>query len=293
MPHLDVASLRASFNGPHELLRTSDGRTLFLRRWNAKSESPATVLILHGITAYSEPYGPMIAEQLSSAGFNVFGMDLRGHGLSDGRRGDYPSKERLVKDLKETVAFVRAKSRKLVVLGHSLGALSAVIAENNCKGEIDGLILLSAARKVRTGVYPKPKTAALLKTLLGVAILRGSPLIEYRREGMVGLNDQLFNFAYSARFYTVLYGVGALSVVSMLRSGEIRSPNLAFNEKMQIPLLVGVGDHDELFTAEGARELCDSIACDDKEFLVIPGARHAVFPKDGWDPLVTWLQKKF
>jgi alpha-beta hydrolase superfamily lysophospholipase len=294
MSRPDVASLREIFNGPHELVHASDGKTPFVRRWDArKRDSQVSVLIFHGITAYSSPYGPMIAEQLSNAGFNVFGMDLRGHGLSDGSRGDYPSEERLIKDLTETVALVKAKSKKLVVLGHSLGALSAIIAVNNRSQDIDGLILLSAARKVRTGVYPRPKAAEVLKLLFAVSILRGRPLIEYRRERMLGLDDPLFNFKYSARFYSVMYGVGALAVSKMFRLGIVDSPNLRFKEKLRIPLLIGVGDQDELFAVEYAKEFFEEIDCDDKQFLVIPGARHAVFPRDGWGQLLTWLQKEF
>lgn len=289
----DVTGLRANFKGPHELVHTSDGKVLFVRRWDSGSASPVSVLIFHGITGYSGPYGPMIAEELAASGFNVFGMDLRGHGLSDGSRGDYPSAERLRKDLVETVAVAKARSRKVVVLGHSLGALSAVVAAKACSGSIDGLVMLSAARKVKTGVYGRPGTGAAFKTLLGVAVLRGRPLIEYRREGMIGLDDPLFNFEYSARFYSVLYGVGALKVSSMLRSGLIDSPNLRFDGKLAIPLLVGIGDHDDLFTVEAAREFCGEIDCTDKEFFVIPGARHAFFPKGSWAPLVAWLGSKF
>lgn len=292
MTNIDVVRLRAEYTGPHDLVTTSDGRTLFVRRWDAKG-APVSVLIIHGITAYSGPYGPMVAEQLSQAGYEVSGVDLRGHGLSDGRRGDYPSEERLVKDLSETIAFLKPKSRKLVVMGHSLGALAAIVAVNNRPQDIDGLVLVSAAKKVRTGVYPKPKTSAMLKTLLGVAILRGSPLIEYRREGQVGLDDPLFNFHYSARFYSVLYGAGALKVMGMLRSGLIDSPNLSLGRKLNIPLFVAVGDQDELFAVEAAREFCEGIDCDDKEFHVVKGARHAVWPKDSFTPLVDWLGKKF
>lgn len=293
MPKLDVAALRAAYGGPHERVGTSDGRTLFVRRWMPRAEPRASVLIFHGITAYGGPYGPIIAEQLAGAGFDVFAMDLRGHGLSDGARGDYPSEERLAKDLSETVALAKSKSRRLVVLGHSLGALTAVMAVKSSPRDIDGLVLLSAAKKVRPGVYSKPKTGATLKALLGVALLRGSPLIEYRREGMLGLEDPLFNFGYSARFYTVMYGVGALSVMRMLGSGLIDSPNLSFEGKLGIPLMVGVGDHDELFSIEAAKEFYEGIDCDDKEFFVITGARHAVFPRDGWGPLVGWLGRKF
>jgi alpha-beta hydrolase superfamily lysophospholipase len=293
MADIDVARLRSEFAGPKELVTTSDGQTLFVRRWNPVGDPPVSILIFHGITAYSKPYGPLMAEQLSAAGFGVFGMDLRGHGLSDGRRGDYPSADTFVKDLTETVSLVKSKSRKLVLLGHSLGVLSAIAAVNGNPGSIDGLVLLSAAKKVRTGVYAKPSTAALIKSLIGVSILRGSPVFEYRREGMIGLDDPLFNFKYSARFYSVLYGVGALSVTRMMRSGLIDSPNLKLSQKLGVPLLVGVGDKDELFPAEGVKEFCDEIDCDDKEFFIAPGAHHAVWPKDSWGPLTSWLSRKF
>jgi alpha-beta hydrolase superfamily lysophospholipase len=292
MPKIDVPRLRAEYQGPHELVKASDGSTLFVRRWDSRGDAKASILIMHGITGYSGPYGPLVAEQLADAGYTVFGMDLRGHGLSDGRRGDYPSRERFVRDLTETVTLVRTKSSKLVLLGHSLGALSAIAAVN--AGEaVDGLALVSVASRIKTGVYSRPSTTALLSTLVGVAILRGTPLIDYRRQGQLGLDDPLFNFRYSARFYTVLYGVGALAVTRMLRSGLIDSPNLRLGHRLDAPLLVGVGDQDELFTAEASKEFCDGLECDDKEFFVGRGAHHASWPRESWGPLVSWLDKRF
>jgi acylglycerol lipase len=293
MPNVDVARLRGEYTGPHELVSTSDGKTLFVRRWEAEGEPRVSILIMHGITAHSGPYGPLLAEQLASAGFDIFGMDLRGHGLSDGRRGDYPGGERFVKDLTETLSIVKSKSQRLVLLGHSLGALSAIAAVNARPGDVHGLVLLSAARRIKTGVYAKPRTGALLKILLGVAVLRGTPLIEYSRKGMLGVGDPLFNFKYSARFYSVLYGVGALTVTRMSRTGFIDSPNLRFNQKLAAPLLLGVGDQDELFAKDAVKEFCDEIDCDDKGYFVAPGAKHASWPKDSWGPLLTWLGKKF
>jgi alpha-beta hydrolase superfamily lysophospholipase len=293
MAALDVVKLREEYKGPHELVETSDGKTLFVRRWNSKGEAPASVLILHGITAYSGPYGLIVADQLAGSGFDVFGVDLRGHGLSDGKRGDSPSKERLVDDLKETVALVRSKSTKLVIMGHSLGAFVGVVAVKSCPGQIDGVVLASIARKLRTGAYPKPTTGAMLRMLLGVTIMRGTPTIEYRRGGQIGRDDPLFTFRYSARSYPSLYGVGALEAARMMRSGAIDSPNLRFDGKLQIPLLVAVGDMDELVTADAAKEFFDSIDCDDKEFIVIPGGHHAAFPGGAWSPLAGWLQNRF
>ena len=289
----DVSKLRADFKGPHELLTTSDGEIIFLRRWDSVPESKTSFLIFHGITAYSGPYGPILADELAKSGFTVYGMDLRGHGLSDGKRGDYPRAERLSEDLCEAVAFVKSKSRKLVVLGHSLGAISAIIAMNHCPQSIDGLVLLSAADRIRTGVYARPKTLALIKTLAGVSLLRGSPLIEYRRSGMIGVQDPLFNFNYSARFMSSFYGVGALAVAGMMRKGKLESPNLKFTSKLNIPLFVGVGEKDELFSVDAAKAFFDGIQADDKEFAVIAGAMHAVFPPGCWTQLISWAKKHF
>ena len=292
MPGLDVARLRSEFQGPHDLVPTSDGQVLFVRRWEADGKSEVSVLIFHGITAYSGPYGRLIAAPLTAAGFSVLGLDLRGHGLSDGVRGDYPSRERWERDIAETVAYVRTRARKLVVLGHSLGALSAILAAKVRPDDLSGLILLGAGPKIRVGPYRRPSAAAQFRALLGVAILRGRPLIEYRREGMTGLDDPLFNFRYSARFYTIQYGVGALRLQRMLREGVLDSPNLRFGGKVRIPLLVGVGDQDELIPIESARALCDSIDCDNKEFLVLPGTRHAIVPPGALVPVQQWLARR-
>ena len=293
MADLDVARLRAEYQGPHELVKTSDGKTLFVRRWNSKKEAPVSVLIFHGFTAYSGPYGQIVADQLSDSGFDVFGLDLRGHGLSDGRRGDYPSKQRFVDDVKETVALVRSKSRKLVVMGQSLGALVAIVAVTSSPAQVDGLVLASVARQIRPGVYPRRSAGAALKILLAVAVLPGSRVIEYRREGQTLLPDPLMTYHYSPRFYSVLFGASALKVMRMYSSGLIDSPNITLDHKLPIPLLVAVGDQDELFSVEDAKKFCDSIDCDEKEFDVLPGTRHAIFPKGVWTPLVAWLGKKF
>jgi acylglycerol lipase len=289
---VEMAKLRDEFKAPHELVKTSDGRIIFVRHWVGSRPDPA-IVIFHGITAYSGPYEKLIARELTAEGFNVYGMDLRGHGLSDGTRGDYPSGERLAKDLCETIAYLKERSTRLVVLGHSLGVLSAVVAMNRCGEDIDGLILLSAGRKVTPGAYDRPPIGVALKTLLGITLLPRSRLIEYRRRGMGGLDDPLFNFHYSARFYSSMYGTSARSVVRMLGKGRIESPNLVISRKVGVPVAVGVGDSDEVFSVDSAREFFDGIDCDRKEFIVIPGGRHAAFPDGSWRNLAGWLGRNF
>jgi alpha-beta hydrolase superfamily lysophospholipase len=293
MAALDVERLRQEFKLPHELVRASDGKVLFLRHWAGSEGNRVAILVCHGITAYSEPYGKLIAEEVSSAGFDVFGLDLRGHGRSDGLRGDYPSGERWRQDLADTTAFLKQRFPTLVVLGHSLGIFSALVAASHTASTVDGLILVSGGIQVRPGAYSKPSAGRALKTLLGVALFRRSRLIEYRRGGMLGLDDPLFNFRYSARFYSTIYGMSPWSVVKMMGQNRVESPNLELVGRPHLPVWVGVGEHDELFPVESARAFCDGLASSAKTFAVIPGGRHAYFPPGSWTPLVAWVKENF
>lgn len=271
-----ISKLREEYEAPHHLITTSDNKILFLRAWEPQTTpKEIAILIFHGITAYSGPYG-MIAEPLSKEGYSVFGLDLRGHGLSDGNRGDYPSKQRLIKDFSETIAFLKQKFPILILFGHSLGVVSAIVAINHCLEDINGTILVSAARTARPGVYPPISTLNKLRILFNSLLFPSKPVVSYYREGMTGLNDPLFNFRYTLRFMKIFSAKG-----------------LQFPEKLDFPVFVSLGEHDELFTVEAAREFLNEIPSDNKEFYVVPGAKHAEFPEGSWKQLVTWLKTNF
>jgi len=272
---IDVLKLRESFKEPYEIISTSDGKTLFLREWPPSETSSTAILIFHGITAYSAPY-QMIGEALSKIGYAVYGLDLRGHGLSEGIRGDYPSKERLIKDLGETISFLKEKHANLIILGHSLGVLTALIASNFYLDQINGLILLSAARTARPGIYKKISILKKLKILFSSIIKPEKPVISYYREGMTGLENPLFNFNYTLRFMKIF-----------------SATKLRFPEQLNIPTILGVGENDEIFTVDSARSLFDEIPSDNKKFIILPGAKHAEFPESSWKELITWLISNF
>ncbi|HSF52461.1 MAG TPA: alpha/beta fold hydrolase [Algoriphagus sp.] len=152
--------LREEFSDPHHFITTSDGETLFLRRWNPDSsqaeKSKVAVLILHGITAYSGAYD-MAGRPFSESGYVTFGLDYRGHGLSGGNRGDTPGLDRWIEDFGETVKYIKGLGfSEVVVLGHSLGVATAMLTANQVPNEIAGLILLSGAYEGRKGVSKEP-----------------------------------------------------------------------------------------------------------------------------------------
>jgi acylglycerol lipase len=276
----EATILRQSYTGAHHAFETTDGETLFLRRWNPDSlvtaKKDIAILIFHGVTAHSGAYD-MAGMPLSKGGYTTFGLDYRGHGLSGGIRGDYPSKERWLADLAEAVRYVKGLGYpKVVVLGHSLGVASAIYATKAIPKDIAGLILLSGAYEGKKGVTAPPTLFQKTKILASSIFRPTVPVVEYYRDGMTGMNDSLFNFKYTLRF------------LSMLNIKELALP-----EQLNIPVLVGVGDKDELFDVDKVKALYDVVPGNKKEFIVLKDTYHARIPPESWEKLVVWLDKSF
>lgn len=275
-----AASQRQSFKGSHELFKTTDGVTLFLRRWNPDTlvgqKKDISVLLFHGITAHSGAYN-MAGVPISAGGYTTFGLDYRGHGLSDGNRGDSPGKDRWIADLAETVKYIKSLGySRVIIMGHSLGVASAFCTANAVPNEIAGIILLSGAYEGKKSLSKPPSLYQKCKIIASSVFRPSHQAVEYYREGMTGSDDPLFNFAYTLRFLT------------MMDVKQLRIPPY-----LNIPVLVGVGDKDELFDVDKVKELYDIIPGNKKEFLVMKNATHAKIPVECWDEIVVWLNKSF
>ena len=276
----EAATLRKAYKGPHDQFTTSDGVTLFLRRWDPPTIDPAkkdvAVLIFHGFTAYSGPYA-MAGVPISAGGYTVFGLDYRGHGMSDGNRGDSPGKDRFIADLAQSVKYVKGLGfKRIVILGHSLGVASAIIATDAVPDDVSGLVLLSGAYQGRKGLS-KPVPFFKQARILASSIVRPSyPAVEYYRDGMTVSKDTLFNFRYTLRFLT------------MIDVSTLRLP-----KNLNIPVLVGVGDKDELFEVDKVKDFYNMIPGDKKQFFIMKNATHAKIPLESWEEIVDWLNKTY
>ena len=87
-------------------------------------------------------------------------------------------------------------------------------------------------------------------------------------------DDTLWTYRYTPRF------------VTMLDVKTLRLP-----AGLSIPVLVGVGDKDELFTIDKVKDLYNLVPGNKKEFFVMQNATHAKIPVESWEEVVAWLNK--
>ncbi len=276
----EAATLRQNFVGAHHLFTTTDGETLFLRRWNpdtiVTAKKDLAVLILHGITAHSGAY-PVAGKIIAKGGYTTFGLDYRGHGLSGGNRADSQSKKRWIADLTEAVSYIKGLGySKVIIMGHSLGVAAALYTTIAVPDEVAGLMLLSGGYEGKERESTPIPFFQKAKILASSIFRPSKQVVEYYREDMTGANDPLFNFRYTLRFLT------------MMDVSELILPGY-----LNIPVLVAVGDKDELFEIESVKDVYNDVPGDKKEFLVMKDTYHAVFPDKSWDQLVVWLDNNF
>lgn len=105
-----------------EGLRSRDGTELAWHYWPTRQRRLASVLLVHGVGEHLQRY-PHVARALNQAGFDVGGIDLRGHGLSAGKRGHILSWQDYVEDVQAAAAHLEGP---LYLVAHSMGALVAL-----------------------------------------------------------------------------------------------------------------------------------------------------------------------
>lgn len=229
----------------------------------AKKDDPVIVFI-PGIGTYSEMYCEFL-QKLSTWGFNVVGVDLRGHGYSGGERGSYTVAE-VVSDLSQVVDLVSDSfNDRIGFLGCSIGApLARACAEK------DPRIRALLCHTLFLTEYPPD-----FFTFSGWNMLHLSRLflpdfkIDFR--SLVDMDALLSGNAFADFIdYDDLivwdYSVRTLSDTYSDRTRLI-------DETMDFKAAIITGEHDEVISPDYMRYIIDKMT-HPFDLIIIPGTRH-------------------
>ncbi|MCB9777383.1 MAG: lysophospholipase [Alphaproteobacteria bacterium] len=105
-------------------IQSADGTRLRVGQWSPDGTPKGHVLIAHGLAEHLGRY-EHVAAALTGAGFAVTALEFRGHGESEGGRGEIDRFTDYVADLQAAAAFVRGP---YLLVAHSMGGLVALEA---------------------------------------------------------------------------------------------------------------------------------------------------------------------
>lgn len=143
-------------------MQSKDNLAIFYRH-NEVLDQKATVLLIHGLGEHSGRY-LHVTKRLEEEGFNTWCLDLRGHGQSQGIKGDITDFSAYEQDVMLAIDHIQKKllvGEKLFILGHSMGALITLRTVANHHPAISGMVLSSPLFALKFPV-PKWKMQAVL-----------------------------------------------------------------------------------------------------------------------------------
>jgi pimeloyl-ACP methyl ester carboxylesterase len=221
------------------------------------------VLCIHGFPCDARIFA-YAGAKLSESGYNVFSMDLPGHGKSDGLKGDLDF-EACLKSINQIITELKKKSPRVFILAHSMGSTFALWYAH-LFNSIDGLILMAPYVRIR-GIKrsdAEPSTPAFIRLLLG------SLFVPYRRVSMAKIlpgyvriggsqlarmvQDRELNFEYSYRYF-----------IDVIARRNSKVDELA---DVQVPVLVLQGSRDRNVYPAVSEEFFKLLRTKNKEIRV-------------------------
>jgi acylglycerol lipase len=239
---------------------TADKTRLYAQSWQPDGPVVGVVCLVHGLGDHSSRYAH-VAAALAEAGYVTLAFDQRGHGASQGARGDAVSYDQQMDDIKRLLAEAgeRYPALPLFLYGHSMGGNMVLNYALRRRPPIQGVIATAPwlraafdppAWRVRAGrVLHKIKPALSQPSGLDVtAVSRDPAVVQAYRDNPL-IHDKI-----SLRVY--------FSCVAAGRWALERSAEFA------LPLLLMHGGADRLTSAAASREFAAKIkqGCTYKEW---------------------------
>ncbi|MCB2202870.1 lysophospholipase [bacterium] len=230
----------------------SDNLSLFGRVWQSElTPVKGVVNLVHGLGEHSGRYAH-IAEALTKAGYHFIAFDLRGHGLSKGKRGHTPNYDQLLDD----VSLFLEKSKQIVnadlpnfLYGHSLGGGIVINYGLRRENTLKGVIATDPALELAF----KPSG---VKLWLGRLMANLAPKFSLDNELET---DALSRDAAIVKAYTddalVHRRISAKLVTELLDSGEYALEHAA---DWDMPLLLMHGTADRISSGEASRVFAEN-----------------------------------
>ena len=258
---IDVHESDGKFEGVGDL-------HLYYRAWESP-RAQAGLIVVHGLSDHSGRF-TTFGLRMASFGINVYALDLRGHGASEGRRGHSDRFDYYLQDLDRfrwEVECLTGGNLPLFMLGHSMGGLIALRYIEEYDAALRGAVITSPWlatgpsiprwKIVGAGVLNKFLPSLPIDAGIDPEFISHDPLIvsQYREDPHVHgkITPRLFMEASTA-----------MGLV------------LSRSDRIHIPLLFLLAGDDQIVDTRKSEAFARSLATSDVTIHVLPNYYHEV-----------------
>ena len=272
------------------IFTSKDNLILQCRAWlSQKNPTKGTVYLLHDLGEHSARYAH-IAEEFSDQGYHFVGFDLRGHGLSEGRRGHSSKFTHLMNDIEQLICqsirhFDFSREHR-ILYGQGFGGNLALNYGLRRKPNLSGMIITSP-------IFSTPMTKSKIRYAWLQFMANTFPKLRYRHpiKSSDLSRDLILNKAYQDDVYNQ-NKISTRLALDIHRSGQYA---LANAEKLDIPLLLMHGTSDKITSHSVSKSIAEKVG-NMAELVLWENARHELHNEiDNHliiKKMIAWLEKE-
>lgn len=246
-----------------------DDKKIFAYKFAQESDN--TIILIHGVGSNAYMYNKTAGLLQEATQAEVYAIDLRGHGQSEGNSGDVDYINQYVDDLADVIGTIRKEkpNGKIIIAGHSMGGGVALrYAMEKRYEQPDGFLLFAPLIGHNS---PAVKQAQANENIVE------EPFMKIHIERIIGLAmlNEIGNHDYDSLavlFFNLPEAV-PLRKYTYRANKSMTADDYAVGLKaVNKPLLVIMGSEDEAFSATATKDaiLTNSIG----EFQIIEEASH-------------------
>jgi len=265
--------------------QTEDGVRLYTRSWLCEGEPRASIVLVHGLGEHCARYDH-VARTFTAHHFNMIAFDQRGHGRSDGKRGDIPGLNTALYDIDHFLELAQSAHLPTFLYGHSLGGLEVLFYTLKRQPEVAGVICTSPALAIGAPVPP-------FKVFLARALSRIAPGLQMNNGldvNNLSHNQEVIKAYTSDPLVTPL--ISARLGLDLIQTGPWV---MSQAERFPVPLLLMQGTEDHLVSPQATRLFAEKVPPHLLTFREWPGLYHELHNEPQQEEvlafIVQWIKK--
>ena len=272
----------------------AQGESFRLLNWPVVTGEPqATLLIHHGHGEHAGRYESLV-KGITDLPVDIWSFDARGHGESDGARGDAAGLAGLVQDLEQIIELMasRTENRPMMVMGHSMGGavVGYYATSKTAHPSIQGFVFSAPALDIHRNALIEIKL--LVGKVLGKAVPQLTLATGLDPSGISSVPDEVERYKADPLIHSKITAQLGVSLV------DDAAQVIAGASKITLPTLVYHGDADPIVNIEGTRQFVKGIATDDvtyeefKDFFHEPHHESLADRQRVFDLITGWIQAR-
>lgn len=254
--------------------------------WVPDTPPVGVVIIVHGIAEHGGRYAH-VGRRLAAEGYATYVHDHRGHGRSEGTRGNIDRMSTVVTDLETMVRSVAGRHPDLPMFlyGHSMGGLITLTYLTGKPAELRGAVLSASAVEFTGGPKAVRAAAGVLSVLAPNAgsVALDSSQMSRDPEVVRDYDTDPLNYRGKVRVRTGAEMLAAAGRVA------------ASLDRVTLPILVMHGSEDKVTVPAGSERLAKQAGSKDITLKIYDGFFHELHNEPDKETvfadIVRWLKE--